>query len=72
MKMSRYKTIVVENKLDELDILGLLLEKYMEGLTMIWKRIHLPFQKSLLMNSCKRKNKIRMLYILYKEVSENG
>lgn len=29
--MSRCKTIVVENKLDELDILGLLLEKYMEG-----------------------------------------
>ena len=31
MIMSRCKTIVVENKLDELDILGLLLEKYMEG-----------------------------------------
>lgn len=29
--MSRYKTIVVENKLDELDTLGLLLEKYTEG-----------------------------------------
>lgn len=29
--MSRYKTIVVENNLDEIDTLGLLLEKYTEG-----------------------------------------
>lgn len=29
--MSKYKTIVVENNLDEIDTLGLLLEKYTEG-----------------------------------------
>ena len=29
--MSKYKTIVVENKLDEFNTLGLLLEKYTEG-----------------------------------------
>lgn len=31
MIMSRYKTIVVENNLDEIDTLGLLLEKYTQG-----------------------------------------
>lgn len=29
--MSKYKTIVIENNLDEIDTLGLLLEKYTEG-----------------------------------------
>ena len=31
MIMSKYKTIVIENNLDEIDTLGLLLEKYTEG-----------------------------------------
>lgn len=31
MIMSKYKTIVVENNLDEIDTLDLLLEKYTEG-----------------------------------------
>lgn len=32
MIISKYKTIVVENNLDEIDTLGLLLEKYTEGM----------------------------------------
>lgn len=31
MIMSKYKIIVIENNLDEIDTLGLLLEKYTEG-----------------------------------------